>query len=211
MFACPCFKSGTLLHPRTARSGTLWAWVDVQDCEKGSLLRFKAFGDQTRQIIGLNLLGTYNCLSFRCEAGGQGKNECKWVTGASVETADEPFDAGDTWDQREYAPLSDVVGGSTRSNGLDFIVKLVRKKDHAQDNMVLVHFADEEGTETEFLVHDSYAKSLALQAIYVIHRAKIVEGQGVIEEWSMLARAPQSYYWEDASVPQNGTIKPIAD
>ena len=127
-----------------------------------------------------------------------------------METADEPFDAGDTWDQREYAPLTDVVGGAIRSNGLDFIVKMVRKKNHAQDNMVVVDFADEEGTETEFLVHESYAKSLALQAIYVIHRAKIVEGQGVIEEWSMLAKAPQSYYWEDASVRQDGTTRAIA-
>ena len=127
-----------------------------------------------------------------------------------METADDPLDTGDTWDQREYAPLTDVVGGATRSNGLDFIVKLVKKKNHAEDNMVLVDFADEEGTETEFLVHDSYAKSLALQAVYVIHRAKIVDGQGVIEEWSMLARAPQSYFWEEASVPQKGTVKAIA-
>ena len=126
-----------------------------------------------------------------------------------METADEPLDAGDTWDQREYAPLTDVVGGATRSNGLDFIVKLVKKKD-VQDNMVLVDFADEEGTETEFLVHVTYEKSLVPQAVYVIHRAKILEGQGVIEEWSMLARAPQSCFWEEASVPQKGTVKAIA-
>ena len=126
-----------------------------------------------------------------------------------MERADDPFDTGDTWDQREYAPLTDIVGGATRSNGLDFIVKLVRKK-NVQDNMVLVVFADEEGTETEFLVHDTYEKSLVPQGVYVIHRAKIVEGQGVVEEWSMLARAPQSYFWEEASVPQKGTVKAIA-
>ena len=79
-----------------------------------------------------------------------------------------------------------------------------------QDNRVLVDFADEEGTETEFLVHDTYEKSLVPQGVYVIHRAKIVEGQGVVEEWSMLARAPQSYFWEEATVPQKGTVRAIA-
>ena len=37
-----------------------------------------------------------------------------------MERADDPFDTGDTWDQREYAPLTDIIGGTTRSSGLDF-------------------------------------------------------------------------------------------
>ena len=64
---------GFLVKPRISRSGTLWAWVDVQDCEKGNLLRLKAFGDQTKQIIALNFLDTYNSVWFQCEVGGQGQ------------------------------------------------------------------------------------------------------------------------------------------
>ena len=114
--------------------------------------------------------------------------------GSAVEKAADPLDTEDTWDQREYGPLSDIVPGKTKTNGSDFIVKLLKEKD-MQDSMVQVDFVDEEGTEREFMVHESYHNILEAGSVYVIHRAKILDGQGLVDEWSMLAKAPLSYKW----------------
>ena len=48
--------------------------------------------------------------------------------GSAVEIAAEPLDADDTWDSREYGPLSDIVPGKTKTNGSDFIAKRVKEK-----------------------------------------------------------------------------------
>ena len=113
-----------------------------------------------------------------------------------MEKAAEPLDAEDTWDSREYGPLSDIVPGKTKTNGSDFIAKLVKEKE-VQDNMLLVEFVDEEGTKRDILVHESYQKILETDCVYVIHRAKITDGEGVVDEWSMLAKAPLSYTWSE--------------
>ena len=154
----------------------------------------KAFGDQAKQLVALKFLGTYDFVSFQCELGNGGKTECKMQKGSAVEKAADPLDTEDTWDQREYGPLSDIVPGKTKTNGSDFIVKLLKEKD-MQDNMVQVDFVDEEGTEREFMVHENYHKILEADTVYVIHRAKILDGQGLVDEWSMLAKAPLSYKW----------------
>ena len=90
--------------------------------------------------------------------------------------------------------MSDIIPGKTKTNGSDFIVKLVKEKE-MQNELVLVEFVDEEGTQRDIMVHDSYHKILEPDCVYVIHRAKILDGEGIVDEWSMLARAPQSYTW----------------
>ena len=156
----------------------------------------KAFGAQAKQLMELKFLGTYDYVTFKCELGHGGKTECKMQKGSAVEKAAEPLDAEDTWDSREYGPLSDIVPGKTKTNGSDFIAKLVKEKE-VQDNMLLVEFVDEEGTKRDILVHDSYQKIVETDRVYVIHRAKIMDGEGMVDEWSMLAKAPLSYTWSE--------------
>ena len=156
----------------------------------------KAFGAQAKQLMELKFLGTYDFVSFQCELGHGGKTECKMQKGSAVEKAAEPLDAEDTWDSREYGPLSDIVPGKTKTNGSDFIAKLVKEKE-MQDNMLLVEFVDEEGTKRDILVHESYKKILETDCVYVIHRAKILDGEGMVDEWYMLAKAPLSYTWSE--------------
>jgi len=77
---------------------------------------------------------------------------------------------------------------------MNFLFK-VAKKGKIQDEMMLVHFADEEGTTKCIKVHETHAEDLIPNHIYVVHRAKIVDGAGVIDAWSMVAPAPESYTW----------------
>ena len=116
--------------------------------------------------------------------------------GSAVAKAEQPLDAEDTWDSREYGPLSDIILGNTKTDGSDFIVKLVKEKE-MQNEMVLVEFVDEEGTQRDIMVHDSYHKILEPDCVYVIHRAKIMDGAGMVDEWAMLAKAPLSYTWSE--------------
>ena len=66
-----------------------------------------------------------------------------------------------------------------------------------QDNMLRVDFVDEEGTKRDILVHQSYNKLPDTDCAYVVHGATIMDGKGLVDEWTMLAKASLSYTWSE--------------
>ena len=64
-----------------------------------------------------------------------------------------------------------------------------------KDEMMLVDVTDEENTSRSIKVHECHTAILITDHFYVVHRAKIIEGVGVVYGWSMLALPPNSYTW----------------
>ena len=58
--------SGLMTKPAT---GTVWAWVDIQDSEDGSKLRLKSFGPMAKIVARLKFLETFDFHNFKVETG----------------------------------------------------------------------------------------------------------------------------------------------
>ena len=114
--------------------------------------------------------------------------------GSTVEAAGMPLNAEGTWDQKEYSPLSDIPAG-LEIQTLDFIAKLLRKK-QTLDDMKLVEFIDEEGTAKTIHVRVTHHHCLFLNNFYVVHRAIIFNNKCKVDQWAMMSIAPQAYTWE---------------
>ena len=84
-----------------------------------------------------------------------------------------------------------------KKSGFDFIVRLVKHKAFHND-FVVAEFIDKEGTVTDMKVEQGFRVVLRPGSTYVIHRAKIVDGKGVVDAWAMFAYAPRCYVWRDA-------------
>ena len=89
--------------------------------------------------------------------------------------------------------MSDISPGQDKSSNLHFLVKVVRMG-QIKDEMMLVDVTDEENISRS-IAHESHAAVLITDNVYVVHRAKIIEGVGVVDGWSMLVLAPNSYTW----------------
>ncbi len=114
--------------------------------------------------------------------------------GGTVEAFPTNLNPEGTWDLKEYGPLSDISPGQDKSSNLHFLVKVVRMG-QIKDEMMLVDVTDEENTSRSIKVHECHTAILITDHFYVVHRAKIIEGVAVVDGWSMLALAPNSYTW----------------
>ena len=59
-------KSGLMTKVTT---GTVWAWVEIQDSEDGGKLRVKCFNSMAKIIAKLKFLGTYEFHNFKVDKG----------------------------------------------------------------------------------------------------------------------------------------------
>ena len=93
-------------------------------------MRMEAWGKQSKLIADLTFLRTYEFHDFECVVSQvDGRLECGGRHKASIPAAEEELDLDDTWDLKEYGPLSDIVPGQAKTNNLDFLVKLVKVGD----------------------------------------------------------------------------------
>ena len=157
-------------------------------------MRVKGFGAQADVIADLEFLSTFDFHNFKIEKGLGVKFEAVVQKGGTVEANTTNLNPEDTWDVKEYGPLSDISPGQDKSSNLHFLVKVVRMG-QLKDEMMLVDVTDEENTSRSIKVHESHTAILITDHFYVVHRAKIIEGVGVVDGWSMLALAPNSYTW----------------
>ena len=157
-------------------------------------MKMKGFGSMATVIAGLEFMETYDFHNFKTEKGLGIKMEAFIQKGGTVEAAASSLNAEGTWDQKEYGSLSDIKAGEDVKK-IDFIAKLVREKE-TEDDMKSVEFIDEEGTTKTIKVHETHHDLLSPNYFYVVHRAKILDEQCVVDGWAMLSIASQAYTWE---------------
>ena len=157
-------------------------------------MRMKGFGAYAETIANLEFLNMFDFHNFKTEKGLGVKFEAVVQKGGCVENTRGNLNVEGTWDVKEYGPLSDVSPGQDKSSNLHFLVKVV-KMGEFKDEMMLVEVIDEENTSRSIHVHECHTAILFTDHFYVIHRAKIIEGVGVVDGWSMLVIAPDSYTW----------------
>jgi len=142
-------KSGLMTSTKT---GTVWAWVDIQDSEDGNKLRMKGFGAQAKVIAKLEFLATFDFHNFQIEKRFGVQFEASPLKGATVEENPRNLNPDDTWDQREYGPLTDINPGEESSSNMNFLFKVL-KKCELQDEWMTVDVTDEESTKKSIKVH----------------------------------------------------------
>ena len=161
-------------------------------------MRFKAWNAQATQLSDMSFMKTYEFIDFECKKNDyDNKLECNWKKGSSVQPADaeKQLDAEDEWDEKTYAPLSDVRAGEKDTTNTQFIVKFTKAGDK-QDGYVKKDFEDEEKTTKTFKVHECWKEHLVIGQIYVAHRVRILDGVGTIDAMALLTDAPPSYDFE---------------
>ena len=99
-----------------------------------------------------------------------------------------------TWDQREYGPLTDINPGEEKTSNLNFLLKVV-KRSEVQDEWIIVEVVDEENTEKTIKVHETHDDHVKKDHFLVVHRAKMQDDICVVDPWSMVAPAPETYTW----------------
>ena len=117
-------KSGLMTKSAT---GTVWAWVDIQDSEDGSKLRLKSFGAMAKIIAKLKFLETFDFHNFKVEKGFGVQFEATPVKGVVVEENKINLNPDATWDQKEYVPLTDINPGEEKSSNLNFLLKVLKR------------------------------------------------------------------------------------
>ena len=185
-------KSGLMTKSAT---GTVWAWVDIQDAEEGSKLRLKSFGAMANRIAKLKFLETFDFHNFKVEKGFGVQFEAAPVKGgAVVEENKINLNPDATWDQKEYGPLTDLQPGEEKSSNLNFLLKVV-KRGEMHEEWLTVGVIDEEATEDSIKVHETHDENVTTGSFCVVHRAKMQDDVCVVDAWAMVAPAPQSYCW----------------
>ena len=184
-------KSGLLTK---ASTGTVWAWADIQDSEAGGKLRVKAFHPLAKQVAKSKFLDTCVFHNFKVDKGFGVALEALAMRGGFIEPHEVKMNPDDTWDHKEYGPLTDINPGEERTSNLNFILKIV-KKGTTVDEWISVDVIDEEGTEKNLKVHECHEEHVQVESFVVVHRAKMQDDECVVDAWAMLAPAPTSYTW----------------
>ena len=185
-------KSGLLTK---ASTGTVWAWADIQDSEEGGKLRVKAFHPVAKHLAKSKFLDTFIFHNFKVEKGFGVALEALPMKGGSIEPSEVKMNPDDTWDHKEYGPLTDINPGEINlTSNLNFILKIVQTGDTV-DEWLSVDVIDEEGTQKNIKVHECHEDYVQVDGFVVVHRAKMQDDVCVVDAWAMLAPAPTSYTW----------------
>ena len=177
-----------------ASTGTVWAWADIQDSEAGGKLRVKAFHPVAKQVANSKFLDTCVFHNFKVEKGFGVALEALAMKGGFIEPREVKMNPDDTWDHKEYGPLTDINPGEDKTSNLNFILKIVQTG-ATVDEWRSVDVIDEEGTQKNIKVHECHDESVRVDEFVVVHRAKMQDDVCVVDARAMLAPAPTSYKW----------------
>ena len=186
-------KTGVMTN---AQTGNSWAWVEIQDSGDGGKIRVKGFGDWARKLSGLSFLETVEFHQFRVAKGYNGGLEASSGKTSNVDSVKTNLNPDNTWDQKEYGPLTDIDPGEEKPSQLNFLVKVLAKTDSVNE-WISVDVVDEEKTKKTIKVHETHAKSVTKDGFLVIHRAKVLDESLVVDAWSMLVSAPEGYTFDE--------------
>ena len=64
-----------------------------------------------------------------------------------------------------------------------------------QDEWIIVEVVDEENTDKTIKVHETHDDHVKKDHFLVVHRAKMQDDICVVDPWSMVAPAPETYTW----------------
>jgi len=176
----------------SAKTGTTWAWADIQDSEDGRMMRIKGFKELAKRVAELKFLHTFDFHQFRVEKGFSVPWEASPGKGSSVVENLTNLNPDATWDQKEYGPLTDTNPGEDKNAMLNFLLKVVEISE-VVDDWFTVEVVDEEGTKKTIKVHETHESLVTKNGFLVVHRAKMQDDICVVEPWSMLATAPEGY------------------
>ena len=170
--------------------------VKDEDTTPSLTMRFKAWNAQAKQLAEMTFMKTYEFIGFECKRNEFDlKLECNWKKGSAVQDSEQALDVDDEWDEKTYAPLSDIGPNPTETTNLQFILKF-KKAGEKQDDYVKMDFEDEDKEVKTFKVHECWKEHLVIGQTYVAHRVRILEGVGVVDSMALLTDAPTSYEWE---------------
>jgi hypothetical protein len=116
------------------------------------------------------------------------------VKGVVVDEIKTNLNPDATWDQKEYGPLTDINPGEEKTSNLNFLLKVVRRSE-VQDEWITVEVVDEENTDKTIKVHETNDEHVKKHHFLVVPRAKMQDDICVVDQWSMVAPAPETYTW----------------